>query len=152
MHQVSTGQPPSSGDSRGAPLVVKASCTAPPRGLLCALPGRLATLATKVGRPFGPERPFSLYAANSVFEVSHWFDQCDVNSFERPRSRVLPVWLDEPTQGRRDAPQCPRAGVGRSRQDHQADSSHPGSPGRQGQTPQEGNREAPSRSSKNSTS
>ncbi len=32
----------------------------------CALPGRLAAIATKVGRPFGPERPFSLYAANSL--------------------------------------------------------------------------------------
>jgi len=38
-------------------------------------------------------------AANSVFEVSHWFDQCDLNSFERSGSRVLPTWLDEPTQG-----------------------------------------------------
>ena len=35
----------------------------------------------------------------SVFEVSHWFDQCDLNSFERSGSRVLPAWLDEPTQG-----------------------------------------------------
>src|SRR5215471_10575510 len=34
-----------------------------------------------------------------VFELCHWFDQCDLNSFERSRSRVLPVWLDEPTQG-----------------------------------------------------
>jgi hypothetical protein len=35
----------------------------------------------------------------SVFEVSHWFDQCDVNSFERSGSRVLPAWLDEPSPG-----------------------------------------------------
>jgi hypothetical protein len=35
-------------------------------------------------------------AFNSVFEVSHWFDQCDLNSFERAGSRVLPAWLDEP--------------------------------------------------------
>jgi putative transposase len=33
---------------------------------------------------------------NSIFEVSHWFDQCDLNSFERAGSRVLPAWLDEP--------------------------------------------------------
>src|SRR5262245_3296468 len=36
---------------------------------------------------------------NAVFEVSHWCDQCDWNSFERSGSRRLPAWLDEPTQG-----------------------------------------------------
>jgi hypothetical protein len=33
---------------------------------MCTLPGRLAASATKVGCPFRPERPFSLYAANSL--------------------------------------------------------------------------------------
>jgi hypothetical protein len=36
---------------------------------------------------------------NSLFEVSHWFDQCDLLSFERSGSRVLLEWLDETTQG-----------------------------------------------------
>ena len=36
---------------------------------------------------------------NSLFEVSHWFDQCDLPSFKRSGSRVLLEWLDEPTQG-----------------------------------------------------
>lgn len=34
-----------------------------------------------------------------LFEVSHWFDPCDLHSFERSGSRVLLGWLDEPTQG-----------------------------------------------------
>jgi hypothetical protein len=33
---------------------------------------------------------------DSVFEVSHWFDQCDLNSFERAGSRVLPACLMSP--------------------------------------------------------
>jgi hypothetical protein len=36
---------------------------------------------------------------DSLFEVSHWFDQCDLHSFERSGSRVLLEWLDEPTPG-----------------------------------------------------
>src|ERR687883_330816 len=47
----------------------------------------------------GVEHRQSRYLNNSLFEVSHWFNQCDLNSFERSGSRVLPAWLDEPTQG-----------------------------------------------------
>jgi hypothetical protein len=35
----------------------------------CALPGRLAIVDTKVSRPFGPERPLSPYAANSLQSI-----------------------------------------------------------------------------------
>ena len=34
---------------------------------------------------------------NSIFEVSHWFDQCDLNSFERSGSKVLLRGLEEDT-------------------------------------------------------
>jgi hypothetical protein len=36
-------------------------------------------------------------ADNSIFKVSHWFDQCDLNSFERSRSKVLLRGLEEDT-------------------------------------------------------
>jgi hypothetical protein len=42
---------------------------------------------------------FKRMELNSISEVSHWFSQCDLNSFERSGSRVFLGWLDEPTGG-----------------------------------------------------
>jgi hypothetical protein len=39
-------------------------------------------------------------AGNSTSEISHWFDQYDLHSFERSGSGVLLEWLDEPTEGK----------------------------------------------------
>ena len=48
----------------------------------------------------GPKPKLSLYKIfNSIFEVSHWFDQCDLQSFERSGSRVLLSGLMSPKGG-----------------------------------------------------
>ena len=47
-------------------LTLPSAWVHPSQGPTCALSARFAAIATKVCRPFGPESPFSLYAANSL--------------------------------------------------------------------------------------
>ena len=37
------------------------------------------------------------FFCNSIFEVSHWFEQCNIQNVECARRRVLLWWLDEGT-------------------------------------------------------